>query len=559
MRFCVSLLCSMTALVGLSAATLAREQPLAALVPAEAIVYLATPDVELLDRQWTGASFYRLWQDDALRDFRSSFYEATRFTAGMSWQQLLDVASGEACLALLPVGEQDTGFLLLVDVSQHAEKAAALVDELREQYAKADDVVRICFLEAGVLGVTNREEIGRRVLEWLANPQAESLASSETFRAVGEHSRAAAGDAPLHLTWYLDPWAFQSVARQAGAANADKTWQRLAGEGFQVIRAAGGAMSFATAEHDLKHHWFVFAPGEREKAARMLDFSSLAELELPSWIPANVDSVLSVHWSLAAALAGYGSWFDANWAEGEAGTFEAVLEDIRTEPDGPQVDIAELLKLQAGPVLSMSAAVETFPGRRSEMVYAMKLESDQQPAEALPRMFQTDEGVRRASAGEHEMWVFDEADPDGAAASSALGPDLSGYAISVAHGYLYVATSETLLKQLLSDPKAAKYVDDDSYRQLQTESAPHRPESCIGWRVSPQAAGLRPLYESFRTGGAVDLGQLLGDDPSDEHGVDFSKLPAGDILPKFIAAGFGFVSQLDDGWLLGGYVLKSSE
>jgi hypothetical protein len=57
----------------------------------------------------------------------------------------------------------------------------------------------------------------------------------------------------------------------------------------------------------------------------------------------------------------------------------------------------------------------------------------------------------------------------------------------------------------------------------------------------------------------VDLGQLLGDDPSDEHGVDFSKLPAGDILPKFIAAGFGFVSQLDDGWLLGGYVLKSSE
>lgn len=544
MRVYASLLGAMTALIGLCGGTFAREQPLAALVPADAMAYLATPDLAELDRQWAAAGIYRLWQDDALRDFRSSVYAAARLAAGMSWQELLDVSSGEACLALVPVGEQDTGFLLLVDVSEHTDEAAALVAELRDQFAKGD-LVRICILEAGVLGISNREEIAQQALEGITKPQAENLAAAEAFRAVAGHT----SDAPVQLNWYLDPWAFQILARRAGAADVDKNWQRMAEEGFQVIRAAGGAMSFNTAELDLMHQWFVFAPGKREKAARMLDFSQLAKLELPSWTPANIDSVLSLGWNLSGALTGYGSWFDATWAEGEQGTFEAVLEDVRDVPDGPQVDIAELLKLQSGPVLSLTA--------EGEVVYAVKLKGVKEPAAALERMFQTDKGVRREQIGEYEMWVFDEG--DGTGEPSALGPDLSGYSLSVAQGYLYVATTETLLEQLLSDHKAAKLVDDNTYRQLQEQSAAQRPDSCIGWRVSPQAAGLRPLYEGLRAGGVVDIRQLLGDAPSDELCIDFSKLPPGGILPKFIAAGFGFVSQLDDGWLMSGYVLKSSE
>ena len=35
-----------------------------------------------------------------------------------------------------------------------------------------------------------------------------------------------------------------------------------------------------------------------------------------------------------------------------------------------------------------------------------------------------------------------------------------------------------------------------------------------------------------------------------QHRLDLSTLPEGDTIPNFIAAGFGFVSQSDDGWHL---------
>ena len=606
MRVCNSLLCAVTALVGLQAGTYAKDQPLASLVPVNAVAYVATTDVALLDRQWGSTGFARFWQDDEMRDFKTSVRLATRLTPdsdlstlGVNWEQILKVASGEVCWSLIPSDDQDVGYLLLVDVSQRDEQASALLDDLRAQYAQDNSIdhstpkvadcttdvfrirdiqtggtiERIYFYQDGVLGVTNREEIARKVLGLLAKTQPQGLVASEMFQIVEKRCRTAAGDMPVQLTWFLDPWAFQALMRQPRAAATNQTLERLRKQGFDVIHAAGGVLCFSTEVHDVEHHWFVFAPGTREKIARMLDFSPRPELQLPSWIPAGIDTVLSVDWNLAKALAGYGSWFDATWAEGEAGTFEAVLEDIRYESDGPQVDIAGLLQLQEGSVLYITDSSEDQENRQTESAYAIKLGDDSGPADALRRMFQTDRGVRLKLVGEHEMWVFADQSLGGAAPPS-LGPDFSGYVVGMARGYLFIATSETFLKRLLLQQPATRLSQDEAYQEIHTLLSDRRPDNCFGWQVSMLAAGIGPLYEKLLSQGSVEVGELLWASvpgsksvpgqqsqtimPSANRRIDFMKLPSSRLLPSLIPAGYGFASEWDDGWLFDDYVLKFS-
>ncbi len=525
----------------MSVVAIAREPALATLVPANAIASVITPNLTQFDRQWSGTGFARLWQCDAFADFRKSFQEAARLTAesdlslfGINWQQLLSITSGEACWSLVPLGD-DVGFLLLVDVSAHVDEAAELVAKLQHQTTS-----RSYFIENGVLVITNRAE--------LAQTPSEALASSEPFAAIMQRTHSMSAQ----LSWYLDPWAFLSLISRSGYEGLAKSWLQLSDNGFKVVQSAGGAMIFTTDNQDIEHRWLIYAPGESKKAARLLDFATIQEEKLAEWIPADVDSVASTQWNLGGALLGYGSYFDSTYAEDVEGTFDAVLEDINQEPTGPQVDIAALMKLQAGPVFSLS---KTLPDGQTAVVYAVKVSAGEKMAHALVRMFGPDEGVELKSVGNFKMWVFKDtaSAPD---SGPIMGPDLADYALSVAQDYFYFATSEAALTGLLEDNTTTKLIHTDSYGQLESQLKEHRPDNAIGWRISPTAAGIRPAYEGFRTGGTIDLGKLLGDHEDAQHRLDLSKLPAGGILPKFIAAGFGFVSQTEVGWLLQGYVEK---
>lgn len=575
MKTCVCLQSAIMALVCLPAASCVAVQPLAAIVPSNAVAYVATSDVTTLERQWSETSFYRLWQDDQMREFKTSLRQATRLTPesdlstfGLNWEHLRGVASGGACWSLIPLQDNESGYLLLIDVSQREEQAKSMLDELRAQSASVTNK-RIYFHQKGVLGVTNHKVIAEQVMKLLKEAQPEGLASSEAFQAVESRCLEAAGNTSVQLTWFVDPWQFQALWRISRETASLETTERLQREGFDVILAAGGVLSFSTKENDVEHHWFALAPGTRAKAARMLNFSPLGNPKLPAWLPADIDTLRCVGWNLSQALAGYGSWFDDTWAEGEEGTFEAVLDDIRLEPDGPQVDIRALLKLQAGPVLSVSKSVDAEGRRDTENIYALKLHDKAKAKEEVRRMFHTDKGVDLKLVEEHEMWVFVDRVQDGEAA--ALGPDLTGVAVCVADGYLFVSTSDVCLEQLLQKP-AATLPNDPTFRVIDAQLNAKQTDKCIGRRVSLLAAGVTPTYADLRSQGSVAVDELFGDDSlktskkdtssnddSTKRSVDFSKLPAAKILQNYLPAGYGLVSETTDGWLFSGYVMKSSE
>ena len=357
----------------------AREPSLTTLVPANAIAYIAAPNLGQLDSGWTATGFADLWRSEGFADFRKTFYDASRLNPnsdlsllGINWQQLLSVSSGEACWALVPL-DDEVGFLLLVDVAEHAAQAAKLIAELRKKAP-----FRNYFLENGVLGITNRQE--------LTKSPTEILASNEQFMAIAAHTHSTTAQ----LTWYVKPWAIQSIASRSGSNEEGKSWQQLADNGFEVVQAEGGAITLATDKHDVEHNCFIYSPGQKEKAARLLNFLPLKDESLPNWIPTEIDSV-SID-SMESCRCTRRLWFDfdATYAEGIDGTFDAVLDDIEIEPTGPQVDIRALMKLQAGPVLSITKALEDGT---TAVVYAVKVTDEKSMANALLRMFGPDDGV----------------------------------------------------------------------------------------------------------------------------------------------------------------------
>lgn len=510
--------------------------PLAERVPANAIAYLSTPDASQLEQTWFATGLGRLWQADKLADFREAFHKATRLSSdgdvsllGISWAELKSIASGEACWALAPV-KDDVGFVLLVDIAKNAAAAEKLVANLRKLAPS-----RTYTISDGVLCISNRAE--------LAKTPAESLASSQAYQAIAKRTPSATAQ----LRWFVDPWEFQPIASDPNY------WKQLAENGFDVIEAVGGAMTFASSAQDVEHLWSVYAPGKRKKAARLLSFSPLEDWKLPKWIPADVDSVLSIQWNLTDALPGCGSLFDEVYVEGEKGTFDAILDDFKEEPTGPKVDIPELLKLQHGPVLMLT---KTLADGSTPSIYAVRVTDEKKVAEALERMLAPDEGVDPKKVGKFTMWVFKELK---AGAGPAMGPNLAGYALAAAHGYLFVATSAPALEPIIAAAPGPKLIDDKTFARLDEQAQDRRIKDSVGWRVSPAAGGLPPLYEGIRARGEIDLGRLLGDPENDQHRLDCKKLPAGAILPDFFAPGLGLINQIEVGWQFEGLIEKGGK
>jgi len=417
----------------------------------------------------------------------------------------------------------------------------------KDQEGTTHSTSRIYFHHDGIFGVTNRPELARHVLERIAEQPTDGLLERKVFQEISSRSRAAAGDSPIHLTWFLDPWGYAEITRKPNADGPDTTWIKQ--EGFDIIGGVGGVISIAEADYDSEHHWFAYGPDAKEKAARMLAFSPLADWSMPDFVPADIGTLRTIGWNIAKAIAGYGSLFDTTWAEGEEGTFEAVLDDIRDEPDGPQVDLRNLLNLQRGPVIEITAPVSANDQQGHRVVYALNLSDAPTVAAAVKRMFEPDKGVTPTSVGESTMWVFQS---QASGEPALLGPDLSGYVLGVAQGHLFIATDQSYLEKILAEPNSARLAEDETYKNLAPSVAARQPQNCIAQQISLASDTLGTGFGLWR-GWANSFVELLFLAPG-----QLPKTPPAELVGQFASPGFGFVRESDDGWLFSEYVLSHS-
>ena len=93
----------------------------------------------------------------------------------------------------------------------------------------------------------------QQVYEQLQGTSKDNLAQVAAFAKSMKQCQQAAGDSKPHLRWYVDPFGYAQVLRDAarGRKNHKNILGLLANQGFDAVHGLGGWVTFALGEHDI--------------------------------------------------------------------------------------------------------------------------------------------------------------------------------------------------------------------------------------------------------------------------------------------------------------------
>jgi hypothetical protein len=437
-----------------------------------------------------------------------------------------------------------------------------------------------------LLAVSDNRQLIEGLVPLPPAPRRSSLVQAPSFQMIMERC-AGVGDARrAELRWFVDLFGYEEMVRRARGTPRDPTWTLLAEQGFRAIQGLGGSVMLDEGAHDLIHHVCVHAPGGLDQAARMLSFVPLDEVSVPGWVPADAGDVTTFGWDLPLVLQGYGAWFDANFGEGDVGLFDEILAGIRDEKDGPRVDVRqELIDQLRGPIFAITVGRQGAGSGGGHLLLAARAGDAARVAEALRKMLEPDPEVRRELIKDHVTWVFrdltsgERPSRNGADTSplfTAADDDdpaeaaLSNYAFSVADGYLFAATDVALIRQALDRGDAPSLSALGAYSEVREEIEKLRKGPMIACQFSQPSGGFGVTYEALRLGQASSgarlvhlLSELLflvapqpASSTQPSSTIDFGLLPEFSLIQHHLRPGGGWASRADDGWTLGGFVLK---
>ena len=167
-------------------------------------------------------------------------------------------------------------------------------------------------------------------------------------------------------------------------------------EGFTAIQGIGGYISFGQKDYDIFHHTAIFAPGPYQKSMRMLKTLPGDNFAPPDWVPADATRFTTAYLDLANAFNNFGSFFDAYYGEGEAGTFDDIIKGLRDDPNGPQVDVAKEIIGRLGRrvtlVIDNAKPIGLYSVRS---LVAVDTKDEKGVADAIRRLMENDDTVKR--------------------------------------------------------------------------------------------------------------------------------------------------------------------
>ena len=142
-------------------------------------------------------------------------------------------------------------------------------------------------------------------------------------------------------------------------------------------------------------------------ALRILELRPGTLPALPGWVGAGVTAVDRWRWDFTAAIGGFGNLYDQANEPGPdgAGLFEDLLDGLRDDPEGVQVDLRkDLFGQLAGDMTQITDhdGQGTDPER---WIYLATVRDAAKVRDALVRFYKNDDRVSRERIGEFDVWT----------------------------------------------------------------------------------------------------------------------------------------------------------
>lgn len=579
----------------------------------QAVVWVRNGD-ELLER-WHRTQLAQLAEDEAVAPFfreQRQAIEKRFMDAGwrlvINPEDLSEYAVGQIALAW--TDKQDTplkpfAMTLIADVSDDEVINKQMMEMIEEQLDSAE-------MEKQVLS-----HAGVSITKYRLPPRSGELISQDSYFAIidglmistddeqfikqlidshqGKSSvKSLANEADFekgrslaeisgkgHIEYFVRPLGFARVIRSIGGQRSKSTSDMLAvlqNQGFGEIRCFAGELIFGQVELDIQHRGYVYAKRPLPKSAQVLDFLNKASRDVPSFVGEDVSSFLATHWNAKEAF-----WKTEGLVDEIAGTegvFAEVIEGIKKDPNGPRIDMKNVLDLFTNDIFSVSDSEEgdaDVDSRRN--LIALKVNDPAKMSEILNRAMKGEPDAEMVEFEGHEIWkvVHREdqlADPGGfddfgaidepvAAAGNEPQPWLSNWAITVHDSYLMFASHVEMIQDAIVQAKTSNtspLAETEDYRRI-TAAIEHyfSDEDTSAWKISRTDKAFRVQYELFRKGELKNsqsmlssiLDRLLQNESEirdNAQKIDGKELPEFSAIAKYLQPRGMMVRTTDDGW-----------
>ncbi|MDZ7615366.1 MAG: hypothetical protein U1E05_00085 [Patescibacteria group bacterium] len=276
----------------------------------------------------------------------------------------------------------------------------------------------------------------------------------------------------------------------------------------------------------------------------------------------------------------------------QVGLWEDVLEGLRTDPKGPQLDLRKDLIDHLGPRVSVLSDFQLPITPSSErLLFAIETGNPEQVAKAIAKSMKNDPTARRVEINGYEVWEIVEEEEIGVGVPEIqlgslppLGNPLKAEdddmdeeeeeqrllphaAVTVAHGQLLVASHLDFLEKILKPGDGFRPLSADvDYRVVQAELNKLGIDARCVQVFSRTDEEYRPTYELVRQGKMPESETLLarilnaGLGTGKRHElrkqkIDGSKLPDYEVVRRHLGPAGTLFSSLPDGWFIKGAML----
>jgi hypothetical protein len=506
-------------------------------------------------------------------------------TLGLNWEEIKAVASGPAAVALVRPTPERASLIAVIECTGKDRARNAVVAKIarnvllnrgrswQEQAFRqpvtafsvsptpgAKPVTIYLFTREDLLiladDLTPIEEVLSR---W--DRGRESLRDVPTFRDIRRRCVFADGK-DAHVSWFVDVEATVDASRLLSTPDTPvrkNTITVLREEGFDGIKALGGASRFDDGPFDQLSRISVVAPTPHRRAMAMLNFPNTTLAGAEPWIPANVSQCLVFQWDMRDLVTSMGYLVDRKF--GRPGDLVAVVDALRDDREGPMVDLRkEVIARLTGRVTIVSDCPAEVPDRGGRLLIAFDCREEKMIAEALARLFKGEKRVTERRVHGNTCW---EIARDKVKLPSGAMMELPPLAVAVAGSRLMISTHFSFLERVLigSAESLAKHADvlavDAELKKLIPGPSSYQYFS----RPSESLRGPYALSQSGRLERGRTLSAKLFRDSlaNAEVTLDPAKMPPHEKWAQHLKPMGAAVVTAPDGWDLVVFTLKDAK
>ena len=604
------------------------------LLPDSVAGIIRIPNLPKFCAAWEQTHVGKLMQEDSMQPFieaqrlrAKNYLQTIDHRIGIRLEDLYDIASGEVVASWLPFeNDKRRPFALCVvadirGLKAKADEALETIDkDLKEGGWARNDVkhqgqtVRVYDtkpkpgqLKVEQIAITlsdvriiaaDRDSVVTDLLDAIAGqPKGKPINTLGEFKTVLQRSSKAISEpiktsgGTIAAEWFARPFQMGRILRETFEVDRGDQFdiiKLLENQGFDGLEAAGGIFAMAGEKYDLLHKGMVYAPGEMENAAKMLQFNNKPLVGIPTWVHDDAASFNRLNLDIENAF--WSSESLINEAFGDE-IFKDIIEGIRDDEDGPQIDIAKnvLPNLDDQFILitdntlpaninaeRMLVAIRVRDANAIKLAIrkAMEVEPDASKMDVLP-----DVEIWRVQRGEggddFDKELFGDLELSFEEAGEEPPPLLDHWAIALVDQgpgseapYLMFSSHPDLLvltaKRIQEGAKGG-FATVPLVKAVVTSLTELGGKTPSFDRAVRTKLSLRVKYELLRQGKLKESDSVLAslyrrmfedEENSPPDPKNAAKLPPIEEVEKFLPDGGSFFETTDDGWSMTGFFLK---